>query len=550
MKRLFSAAILVLAFTAVLPAAAQSRSSGKRLVVLPFENAGREATAARWDWVGEALAELSAERLGCPGPRAAGCYSGEGRTVLPRSERLAALERLGLPAAPPRAGFSRATMVKIAEETEADCILFGQYRTDGERLEISARVLRLFPAELSAPLNFSGAWSELIELHGRLAAGALAFLTAAEKKDGGVNPPPQVTRLDALEQYVRGLLATEEQQRLRHLREAARIEPNWALPAFALGQLYFSRRDCDSALIWLSRVPPEHPAGLEAGFGSGVCHLMRRDALRAESAFAAVLAREGSLPEALNNLAVAKLLRGGSQAREAAALLERALEADSEDPDYWFNLGLQGLSTGARSSAARALREVLARKPDDAEAQALLASATGGASASAATSSAAESPAGRERVKLTLDLSRGPAEAGHGPGSDAGGAGQSPRARHTALHVTRGRESLESGDLPRAQFEFGEALLIDPAAGEAHAGLAEIYRRQGRTEDALRALRAALWGGEDARLRLQLARLLLELNRTSEARAELREVLKAEPENAEARALLRSLEARPAGGRP
>ena len=69
------------------------------------------------------------------------------------------------------------------------------------------------------------------------------------------------------------------------MREAARLEPAWDRPAFELGQIYFKKRDCESALVWYSRVPPNRPDGPEASFSTGVCHLARNDAGRAEAAY-------------------------------------------------------------------------------------------------------------------------------------------------------------------------------------------------------------------------------------------------------------------------
>src|SRR6266853_1442501 len=63
-------------------------------------------------------------------------------------------------------------------------------------------------------------------------------------------PPPPSMRLEALENFIRGLTGSQDEERLRLLREAARLEPAWDRPAFELGQIYFMKRDCDSALVW------------------------------------------------------------------------------------------------------------------------------------------------------------------------------------------------------------------------------------------------------------------------------------------------------------
>jgi len=76
------------------------------LLVFPFENASRMANL---DWLDEGLSELTAERL-----------EDRGVNVLSREDRLATLERIGLPDS---ARFSHATIIKIAGEADADAVV-------------------------------------------------------------------------------------------------------------------------------------------------------------------------------------------------------------------------------------------------------------------------------------------------------------------------------------------------------------------------------------------------------------------------------------------
>src|ERR1700722_6303747 len=79
------------------PGAAAGASNPGTLLVFPFENDSRVASL---DWLGEGIAELTAERL-----------QDRGMSLLSRQDRLAALEKIGLPDS---ARFSHATIVKIA----------------------------------------------------------------------------------------------------------------------------------------------------------------------------------------------------------------------------------------------------------------------------------------------------------------------------------------------------------------------------------------------------------------------------------------------------
>ncbi|MBI3406427.1 MAG: tetratricopeptide repeat protein [Acidobacteria bacterium] len=120
-------------------------------------------------------------------------------------------------------------------------------------------------------------------------------------------------------------------------------------------------------------------------------------------------------------------------------------------------------------------------------------------------------------------------------------------AEHFEIHLERGRKALDEGRIDDAQRDFTEAVLLSPDSAEARMALADAYRRMGRMDDAVRELRAALWGRENADVRVQLARLFVSRGLTNEARAELRAALRAEPAHAEARRMLDSLVA-PGGG--
>jgi tetratricopeptide (TPR) repeat protein len=165
---------------------------------------------------------------------------------------------------------------------------------------------------------------------------------------------------------------------MRLLREAARLEPTWDRPAFELGRIYFKRKDCDSALVWYSRVPPNRPDGPEASFATGVCHLARNDATRAEATFAGLLERTHRIgekdwipevPEMHNNLGVARLQIG--KWNEAETEFERASNLDPEEADYWINIAIAKFIGKQASAALTALEHARKIDPDDKEARAL-----------------------------------------------------------------------------------------------------------------------------------------------------------------------------------
>jgi tetratricopeptide (TPR) repeat protein len=339
------------------------------LLIFPFEN---ESRMADLDWLGEGLSEATVERL-----------EDRGVNVLSREDRLATLERMGLPDS---ARFSHATIVKIAAEADADAVVYGRFQSDGKTATLEARVLHLNPPSLSPPLTEKSNMQDLLRAQARLTWQVLCALDqkqcppqGAKTDESSFSEPPVSLRLDALENFVRGLAGSDDEARLRLLREAARLEPAWDRPAFELGQIYFKRRDCDSALVWYSRVPPNRPDGPEASFATGVCHLARNDAARADAAFSGLLERARKtgekdslpeLPEMHNNLGVARLRLG--KWSEAGTEFERASALDPEEADYLINISLAKLIGKQAAAAVAPLERARTIDPDDKEARALL----------------------------------------------------------------------------------------------------------------------------------------------------------------------------------
>jgi TolB-like protein len=373
------------------------------LLVFPFENDSREASL---DWLGEGLAELTTERL-----------QDRGIILLSRQERLAALEKIGLPDS---ARFSHATIVKIATEADADGVVFGRFTSDGKTVMLEARVLRLSPPWLSPPYTQSGPLENLLRSHARLSWQILCALAQKNCLQPGANtdessfadPPPSL-RTDALQNFVRGIVALDDESRLRALREAARLEAAWDRPAFELGQLYFARHNCEAALPWYSRVPPDRPDGPEADFNTGVCHLLRNDAARAEASFSGLMERTRGadlkdrlpeMPEVHNNLGVARL-RAGKPA-EAASEFEWAAAIDEEEPDFWVNLGIAKLAAKQPTAAIPPFERARKIDPEDKGARTLLIStleSLGRAADAAALRSESPEGSGRSAVPAPQD---------------------------------------------------------------------------------------------------------------------------------------------------
>src|SRR5438270_2124301 len=251
------------------PAHTNAAAQSGIYLVFPFENAG---AAPRLDWLGEGLEELTIQSLSSGGQQV---YSHAGRT--------GELERNGLPFS---AKLSRASMLRVAQDLDADFVIFGSFTSDGKSLTIESRVLRTDPLMLLPSVRETGSLDSLIEMQSKLVWRLLSENDKAYRPTlAEFSKGQRALRLDAFEHYIRGLLANEDEPRLRELKEASRLEPAWPDPYFALGQTYSTRNDCANALSFLSHVPPAHDRYVEALFSIGVCRLQLNQPDRAEEAF-------------------------------------------------------------------------------------------------------------------------------------------------------------------------------------------------------------------------------------------------------------------------
>jgi tetratricopeptide (TPR) repeat protein len=372
-------------------------------------------------------------------------------------------------------------------------------------------------------------------------------------------------RLDAFEHYIRGVLATDDDARVRELRESARLDADWPAPAFALGEAYFSRRDCDAALPWLAKVPAGSAFSAEAMFTTGVCRLQLNQSDKAEETFAALqnnlkndLVAGAELPEVLNNLALARARRGNTTA--AASGLLRALDLDPDEDDYPFNLGLLYLRGNDATTAAKYFREASDREPENPEDRALLIYAlekTGNKKEAGEERNSALETLGPnslpvvkpetfgrlDRISTELDVTTLQLQIASrdANGSTSANVASSAVSSPTSL-VRKGRQELAAGRVDTAEADFRAALAAAPNDPAAHRGMAEVLRRRAKRAEAIQELQAALAERDSAVDRTTLARLYLEQKKPEMARAELQKALKIAPNYSEARQLLEHLQ--------
>ena len=332
------------------------------VLVLPFFN---QSNSTNLDWIGESIAETLRESL-----------SAQGVLALDREERLEAFRRLSLRS---NAVLTRASIIKAGESLDASEVIFGHYEltpaapdshsASGGTLHMTARILNLKRLRQGPEFNESGALEDLAGLEARLCWQALEILAPkrAPSEDDFLHARPRV-RLDALESYIRGLLAANPEQRNRFFMQAARLDAGYSQPCFQLGKSYWQKNDYRAAAGWLEHVNRTDPRYLEAQFFLGLCKYHTGDYAAAGKCFETVAASV-PLNEVYNDLGAAQL-RGNLTA--AIESFRKALEGDSADPDYHFNLGYALWKAGRFPEAAGSFRAVLERNPNDGEASAFL----------------------------------------------------------------------------------------------------------------------------------------------------------------------------------
>jgi tetratricopeptide (TPR) repeat protein len=335
------------------------------VLVLPFFN---QSNAADLNWIGESISEQVRESL-----------AAEKLLVLDREDRVEAFRRLSLRS---NALLTRASVLKAGESLDASEVVYGQYdlaaaAADASGLKhgtlrITARIVNLKRFRQSEALRAAGALEDLAALESRLSWQILKALAPASTPaaDRFLAARPQV-RLDAMENYIRGLLAANPEQQNRFFTQAARLDPQYSQPCYQLGKWYWAKRDYRAAAGWLSRVQQADPHYMEAQFFLGLCDYHLGDDAGAVRCLQTVAAAV-PLNEVYNDLGAAQ---AHTDPLAAIQSFRKALEGDSADPDYHFNLGMALWEASQFSAAADSFRAALERNPKDDEAAQLLARA-------------------------------------------------------------------------------------------------------------------------------------------------------------------------------
>jgi tetratricopeptide (TPR) repeat protein len=343
--------------------AISSAQAADTIAVLPLFNAN-EHNSSNLDWIGESVSETIDEAL-----------SSSGLLVLPREDREEVYRRLSL-----RTGvvLTKASVLKIGEALDAGQIVFGELQVDSSEpdanalksnLKLTVRTIDLKKFKQGSEFVQTGPLENLSQMETKLAWMLLRQLApeSAPSEEAFFHDRAPV-RVDAMESYVRGLMASSEDQKLKLFTQAARLDEHFSQPNFQLGRMLFAKKDYKTAGQWLAKVSKSDSHFLEAAFLRGICRYHDGDFDGAIDQFRMV-ADEIPLNEVYNNLGAALSRKNDPT---AADNFKKALDGDEADPDYWFNLGYALWKQGRFDLAAANFRAVLDRSPGDQEATIML----------------------------------------------------------------------------------------------------------------------------------------------------------------------------------
>jgi tetratricopeptide (TPR) repeat protein len=500
--------------------------AGRTMVVIPFENA---SPTPGLEWLGESFSETFHSQLNSPV-----LY------VASRDERLRAYDRQGVPAG---VHASRPTLYRLAEQMDVDYAVLGSYIYDGTRLTATAQLLDMRAPKLYPAVTESAPLADLGTLQSALAWDLLRLIRTdfPFPKDKYIASVAHV-RLDALENYIRGILATTADEKLQRYREAVRLNPDYPQSWLELGKTYYAQRSYEPAIAALSQA--QHSSLLsgavarEASFYLGLAAYAHGDFAKSEAAFEFVAARL-PLAEVDNNLGVVAARRGQ---KKAADYFQRAIENDPSDPDYHFNMGVTLTLAGDRAAATRELRATLDHRPNDAEAKSMLDSLLPPVGSIVPSSATTKAPFERIKRDYEEDAFR-QMTTQMGGWAEQRFARSDPRA-HARFHIELGKELLAHGFTTEAEAEFRHAAVVDPSSAAPLTALAEDYDARGNSREARAQAEASLRLHESAEAYLVLARLDLKENKKDSAAQNINRVLQLEPGNSAGQDLKRTLAAK------
>ncbi|HUQ87646.1 MAG TPA: tetratricopeptide repeat protein [Vicinamibacterales bacterium] len=467
-----------------------------------------------------------------------------GEIVIDREERLAAFDRLQLPAS---ANLSRASTIRVGQAISASFVVSGTISMPSDQLVARARVVRLDTGRLLPDVEARGPLSNLFGVFGELAQKIRASSDVIRPLADRVPPTPQVFEL-----YVKGLVAETPSTALAFLEQALKAAPQFDRVRLAIWDLHSESSDHQKALDTISAIPPESRFYREARFRRSLSLMNLKRFDDALQTLNAMQSQEASATVS-NAIGVAELRRATTiQPGRATYYFSQASELDPTDGDLFFNLGYAYWLDKDPKAATYWLREAVRRDPGDGDAHFILGVALQQMGSTAEATRERELatrlsskyadwekekpsgdpvPRGLERLHEELLPSRARID------NFFTSAGQRDQENLATFHLDAGRRAFEREADREAIQELRRALYLSPYLAEAHLLLGRLYLRGGRPGEAVEALKIALWSEETVTAHVVLAEALLQVQDQAAARIEIDRALALDPGSADALAI-------------
>ncbi len=275
-----------------------SLGSGATVLVLQFHNGSQYSDL---NWVGESVSESLGEEL-----------SAQNYIVFGREARAEALRRLSLR---PGADFTKASLIRLGQSLNADYVCYGTYNATlpagtselkNSSIQLSAHFIDLRKLHEGPDLAEAGKLADLSRFEEHLVWQSLKYLEPSSNLPlDRFLTPAKLTRVDAEESYIRGLLSPNKGQQQKWFMQALALDPQFANPAYELGKLALERTEYRQAISWLLRISPSDPRYPEARFKMGLAAYDEGD-YSASANYFREIAKSFSLNEVYNNLGAAE----------------------------------------------------------------------------------------------------------------------------------------------------------------------------------------------------------------------------------------------------
>jgi len=496
-------------------------------LVLPFENATRNPNL---EWISEGFFEMLTADLASPR-----------FLMIDRRERAAAFDKLGVP---PSSILSDATIYKVADVLDANQVVLGRYQYQDGVFTATAQVLDMEGPRLSRSFRESGPLSSLLDIQSGLAWQLQQFLRPGyplSKQE--YLAERRAPRLEAFENYLRGLLAKDRGQQIRYFRTADRLDTAYTKPAFELGMIYFQNHDYPTSILWLSKLRRPDADYLEANYFLGLAFFYQEQYERSAAAFRVV---EQKLPlnEVFNNLgvALARMDKPG-----ALQYFERAVQSDPADPVYQFNLGYAQWKRGNCLQAGDHFRMAVETTPPPLWRQIYIDCLQKNGQKEEAERQSRLLGAGPATGNVKFEKLEQPKDTYDGVSfrqlrrmvqlQDELKHSKLTPLQHADLHYQKALDYLKDGSERQAVDELEFAIECDPEDARAYLELASIHLKAGRLEEAAQSADRSLGWEKTPEGYVLLARIYAAQGNVEQAQASLDTALRLDPSNSAAVAL-------------